>query len=226
MARRMLAFVTVLAILLGAADVQARSNEAIRRNNFGAELQKQGRLEEAVTQFQTAIELDPGYAAARLNLGFLYDRMGRIEEAIAQYQKVIELDPGSLLARNNLGVLYDKTGRYDEAIAEFEQVLRIDASDATALKNLEIARKNKGVVQEREQHFVQARKEVEARPTDPRASYNLGRLYAHYDDKDRAFEWLGKALALGFDDFTLLKHDPALAGIRNDPRFTRLLEGR
>ena len=226
MVRRMLALGTILAILLGAAEVQARSNEAIKRNNFGAELLNQGRLEEAVTEVQRAVELDPGYAAAHLNLGYLYDRLGRIEEAIAQYRKVIELEPGSLLAHNNLGVLYDKTGRYDEAIAAFDQALRIDASDATARKNLENAKKNKGIVQEREEHLSRARKEVEARPGDPRASYNLARLYAHYDDKDRAIEWLAKALALGFDEFTLLKHDPALKALRDDPRFTRFLEGR
>ena len=54
----------------------------------------------------------------------------------------------------------------------------------------------------------------------------LARLCAHCDDKDRAIEWLAKALALGFDEFTLLKHDPALKALRDDPRFMRFLEGR
>lgn len=44
--------------------------------------------------------------------------------------------------------------------------------------------------------------------------------------KDQAFEWLGKALQLGFDDIRFVREDPALAGIKNDPRFAKLLEGR
>ena len=43
---------------------------------------------------------------------------------------------------------------------------------------------------------------------------------------DEAFEWLGKALQLGFDDIRFVREDPTLAGLKNGPRFTKLLEGR
>src|SRR3990172_1554766 len=99
MKRRTLTAAVILAILLAAPEAQPRSDEAIKRNNFGTGLLKQERLEEAVTEFQRAVELDPEYTAARLNLGYLYDRLGRLEEAMAEYRKVIELDPGNLLAR-------------------------------------------------------------------------------------------------------------------------------
>lgn len=224
--RRILAVGAALAGLLLAAGAQARSDEAIKRNNFGTGLLKQERLEEAVTEFQRAVELDPEYTAARLNLGYLYDRLGRLEEAMAEYRKVIELDPGNLLARNNLGVLYNSKGLHEDAIREFEEVLRLNPSDATAQKNLEIARKNSGIVQEREERIARARKAVEANPTNPRASYDLARIYAAFDEKEQAMEWLARALELGFNDFALMKHDPALAALGSDPRFTRLLEGR
>jgi hypothetical protein len=44
--------------------------------------------------------------------------------------------------------------------------------------------------------------------------------------KEQALEWLSKALGLGFDDIGFLRDDPALAGLKNDPRLGRLLEGR
>lgn len=226
MTRWILAAGAALAGLLLAAGVQARSDEAIKRNNFGTELLKQDRLEEAVTEFQRAIELDPGYAAARLNLGYLYDRLGRTEEAITEYRKVVELDPGNVLAHNNLGVLYDNQGRYDEAIAAFEEALRINPSDARTLKNLETAKKNRGIIHEREDRIAKARKEVEANPTNPRGTYDLARIYASFDEKDKAIEWLTRALELGFADFALMKSDPALAALGGDPRFMRLLQGR
>ena len=224
--RRILAAGAALAGLLLAAGAQARSDEAIKRNNFGAELVKQERLEEAVTEFQRAVELDAGYTAARLNLGYLYDRLERVEEAMTEYRKVIELDPGNLLARNNLGVLYNRKGLHEEAVREFEEVLRLNPSDASARKNLEVAKSNSGIVQEREARIAEARKEVEANPTSPRASYNLARIYASFDEKDKAMQWIARALELGFNDFAMMKHDPALAALNTDPRFMRLLQGR
>jgi superkiller protein 3 len=225
MRRLALTLLALCVLTLGSLDLQAGSDEAVQRNNLGASLLQQGKLEEAIAEFRKAVELDPKYVAAHLNLAYAYDRKGQGEEAIAQYRRLIELDPGSHFAHNNMGVLYDKKGLYTEAIREFEQVLQIDPSNETALKNLENARRSKGIVHEREERFAQATKEVEADPKNPRAAYNLGRLYASYGKKDQALQWLAKALELGFDDVQFLRDDPALAGLRNDPDFSRLVEG-
>jgi tetratricopeptide (TPR) repeat protein len=170
--------------------------------------------------------VDPGYAAAVFNLAYAYERRGRIEEAIAQYTHALQLDPQNVLGQNNLGVLYDKQGRYDAAIAAFEQALRLEPANATVQGNLANARRNKATIQEREARIAEARKQVEAQPQDPQAAYTLARVYAALDMKEPAFEWLGKALQLGFDDLRFVREDPALAGLKTDPRFTRLLEGR
>lgn len=226
MLRRSLAVLATLLVLLGAGHALARLDEAIKRNNFGAELLKQGRLEEAIAEFQRAVEVDPNYAAAHFSLAYAYERGERIDEAIAQYQKALELEPGNLLGHNNLGVLYDKKGLYDEAIDAFEQALQIDPSNATVLANLESARKNKATIQEREARIADARKQVEAQPNNPQVTYNLARVYAALDMKEQAFEWLEKALRLGFDDTRFVREDPAMAVLQNDPRLGRLLEGR
>jgi len=225
--RKLLFVLCTMSVLVpAAAELEAASDEAVQRNNLGASLLQQGKIDEAVAEFQKAVALDPKYTAAYLNLSYAYDRQGRTEEATAQYQKVIALEPGNLFAHNNLGVLYDKKGLYAEAIKEFEQVLQVDPSNATARDNLERAKSSKGIAQEREERFAQARKEVEARPNDPRAAYNLGRLFASYGKKEQALEWLAKALELGFDDVKFLKDDPALVPLKDDPRFTGLLKGR
>ena len=226
MTRKALSVLAVLVVILGAIHAHARSEEAIKRNNFGADLLKQGRLEEAITEFERAVEVDPSYAAAYFNLGYAYERRDRIDDAVAQYKKAIQLEPSNVLGLNNLGVIYDKKGLYDEAIAAFEQALKIDPSNTTVQGNLANARKNKGIVQEREARIADARRQVESRPKDPQAAYNLARVYAALDMKEQAFEWLGKAFQLGFDDIRFVREDPALAGLRNDPRLTKLLERR
>jgi len=226
MRKIVLVLVALLVPVVATAAGQADPNEAVQRNNLGASLLEQGKVDEAIAEFRKAVALDPKYTAAQLNLAYAYDGQGQIDEAMAQYQTVITLEPGNLFAQNNLGVLYDKQGRYEEAVAAFEQVLQIDPSNATARQNLENAKKSQGIVEEREERFARARKAVEANPNDARASYELGRLHASFGEKDEALRWLAKALDLGFDDLKFLKDDPALASLNKDPRFTRLLEGR
>jgi tetratricopeptide (TPR) repeat protein len=220
------AAVLAIALSLAGTATLAASNEAIKRNNFGAELVKQGRLDEAAKEFQSAILADPRYAAAQLNLAFAYDQLGRADEAIVAYQKAAELDPSNGTALNNLGVLYMKKDLYDEAISALERGLKVDQANPTLQKNLDIAKKNRDNLTEREARIANARKQASAQPQDPRAAYNVARVYAAFDMPDPALEWLGKALQLGFDDLRLVREDPALAGLRTDPRFARLLESR
>jgi superkiller protein 3 len=219
-------FLAVGVILLGSALAQAASNEAIKRNNFGADLAKQGRLDEAITEFQSAILADPRYAAAHLNLAYAYDRSKRADEAIAAYRKALDLDPKVPAAYNNLGVLYTNQGRYDEAIQTLEQGLKLEPTNSTLQKNLETAKANQKGVQDREARIADAKKQVDARPKDPQAAHQMARVYASLYMRDEAFEWLGKAVELGFRDTRFLREDPALADLREDPRFARLVQPR
>ncbi len=223
--KRALVFLLVgaLTILVVPARGHAALNEAIKHNNFGADLLKQGRLDEAIVELLHAVEVDPTYAAAYLNLAYAYDQQGKAEEAIEAYKKGVSLDPKSLYGFNNLGVLYNQLGRYDEAITAFQEALQIDPSNETVLKNLESAKKNKGLTQDRETRIAEARKQVEAKPNDPEAAYNLARVYASFGEKDQAFEWLSKARILGYNNLEFIKADPALATLRDDPRFQAIL---
>lgn len=215
------------ALLTGVAHGQERpAGEAVERNDRGAALLQQGKVEQAITEFQQAVEAAPASVVAHANLAYAYERQGRIAEAIAGYRKVLGLEPGNALARNNLGTLYDKNGRYDEAILEFEELLQRDPGNATARGNLESARRNKALVQERQVQIAGALKEAGARPADPRAAYGAARVLALHGDHDNALAWLAKALDLGFDQMDFLSVDPSLAGLRKDPRFAKLLEGR
>jgi len=202
------------------------SPEAVRRNERGAALLKEGKLEEAVAEFREAAQTDSGYVAALMNLAYAYDRQGQIGEAIAAYGKVLEGDPENSLARNNLAVLYGRQGRHDEAIHELEQVLQRDPPHASAAKNLEVAKRNQAIVRDRDQQLARAVKESEARPADPRAAYAVARLYALHSQTDQALTWLTLALDLGLEDVQSVTVDPALVGLRNDPRFKSLVEGR
>jgi len=220
------AAVFMICLLVAGTAALAANNEAIKRNNFGAELVKQGRLDEAVTEFQSAIRSDARYAAAHANLAYTYDRLGRADDAIAAYKETVALDPKNAIAFNNLGVLYVKKDSYDEAVQAFELGLKADPTSALLQQNLASAKKNRDVLKEREVRIADARKKADAAPQDPRAAYDVARVYASFDMQDQAFEWLEKSLRLGLDDIQFVRADPVLRGLAGDPRFARLVEGR
>jgi tetratricopeptide (TPR) repeat protein len=215
------------ALLIGVAHAQkAPSDAAVERNNRGAALLQEGNLEDAIAELREAVETAPAYVVGHANLAYAYERQGRSDEAIAAYQKVVELEPDNSVARNNLGALYSKNARYDDAIREFEELLRRDPTNTTATGNLDNARRNKGVVHERQEQIGRTLTVVDARPNDPRAAYDAARIFAQQGNNEQALAWLTKALDLGFAQLDFVSVDPALLGLRKDPRLTKLLEER
>lgn len=54
--------------------------------------------------------------------------------------------------------------------------------------------------------------------------YNIACVYALKKEKDRAFEYLEKAVAAGFGNSSQLEEDADLDNVRGDPRFKKVLE--
>ena len=74
-----------------------------------------------------------------------------------------------------------------------------------------------------ERALASYRKALEIAPDMPQALYNTGIVYALKGDKDRAFEWLGKARATRKLDMTALQTDADAETLRQDPRFAALM---
>jgi protein O-mannosyl-transferase len=109
------------------------------QNNLGLVLSKvPGRLHDAITHYEAALESNPGYAIAHYNLGnALSEVPGRLPDAIAQYEAALKINPDDALAHNNLGNALSKVpGRLGEATAQYEAALKINPDDAEAQNNL------------------------------------------------------------------------------------------
>jgi tetratricopeptide (TPR) repeat protein len=74
--------------------------------NEGEQFFAAGKYEEAIVNYNKAIELDPQYAVAYYNRGNAYHKLGQDVEAIVNYNKAIELNPKDAAAYYNRGVAY------------------------------------------------------------------------------------------------------------------------
>jgi tetratricopeptide (TPR) repeat protein len=62
-------------------------------------------MDEAMDQFQRAVELNASFAEAHYNLAGILAYQGRLDEAIAQCQKAVEIQPSLAAARERLASL-------------------------------------------------------------------------------------------------------------------------
>ena len=88
---------------------------------------------EAVAQFRSLVDANPGNVEARLGLArnLYYSR--QVDEAISQYQEVIRRTPADTLPRLELAQIYLDRNRFSDAEALFNDVLTLQSRGVAAL---------------------------------------------------------------------------------------------
>jgi len=88
----------------------SKVNQSIKAYNDGGANVKIGKYQEAITDYDKVIALDPNDTDAYYNRGLTKDYLQRYEEAIADYDKAISLEPNAADAYNNRGISYETLG--------------------------------------------------------------------------------------------------------------------
>jgi tetratricopeptide (TPR) repeat protein len=73
------------------------------------------RKDEELAHLSNAIQLDPGFVAARNNLATLYIQLNNPEPAIAQLEEALKLDPHNPTLFTNLTIGYTVMGQFEAA---------------------------------------------------------------------------------------------------------------
>ncbi len=118
--------------------------QAVAANDRGLRALESHDLERAVREFQTALDADPGYVAARNNLGRAYSEQRRWRDAAAAFDEAARRDPSSPTPRANLGWVMENAGRLDEAIRHYQTAAALAPDDAEIIANLARARRSRG----------------------------------------------------------------------------------
>jgi tetratricopeptide (TPR) repeat protein len=169
------------------------SDNAMAHNNLGNALLQNGNVDEAITQFQRALQINPDNAKARYNLGLALFQKGKVDEAIVHYQQALQIKPDYAEARNNLGNALLQKGNADEAIVQFQKALQIKPDYAEARNNLGNALLQKGSVDEA---ITQFQKALQINPGDADAHNNLGTALFQKGNVDEAIVHYQQALQI------------------------------
>lgn len=113
-----------------------------------------------------------------------------------------------------------QAARFAEAVKILEVVTASDPKNLGAWRLLGIACQKTNDLDRAEVAYLRG---LALKPDAPVLLYNLGTVYALRKDKDRAFEWLGKAKATRKVDMAMIGTDPDLTDLAGDARFKALL---
>ncbi len=196
-------------------------NYATAHHWYGEWLLCQGLIEDANNQISTAVDLEPLSAAILKDKGlFLYysrDYDGAVELGL----KSLELDPNLDTSHRLLSLAYLGKGRYPEAVAENKMWIDKRGDPVGSMLGLAYCYAAAGEKESamRIVEDVTAKDEMEGN-----TARGIALVHAALGETDAAFSWLEKALESKADSMTLIKVDPKLDPLRDDPRFDTLVE--
>jgi tetratricopeptide (TPR) repeat protein/TolB-like protein len=159
---------------------------------LGLIYQGQGKYEDAVKEFQRALELDATSDAAYRGLASSYEALGEDADAESAYRRAIEIRKDYWGGYSALGAFYSKKARYDDAAAQFRHVIELVPENVRGYTNLAAMYVFQGKPQQAENLLL---KSLNIAPSY-RAYSNLAAVYfsqGKYSEAARMFE---KALQL------------------------------
>jgi len=96
------------------------SKPEVKYTNRGTTYSKKGNYEEAIREYDRAIEVNPSYTVAYYNRSVAYTKTGQYERAINDCNTVLQLDPKHANSYYTRGVSYWHLGSKNQAIKDLQ----------------------------------------------------------------------------------------------------------
>jgi len=106
------------------------------RSTLGLIYHGTGKQEEAVSNFEAALRLDPTNDTASRGLAASYEALGQFDKAEAAYRKAIALRPDYWGGYHDLGVYFYKRGQLEQAAAQFKKEIELVPENSRGYSDL------------------------------------------------------------------------------------------
>jgi Tfp pilus assembly protein PilF len=181
---------------------------------YAYHLAERGRFAESHQHLRTTQELSPLEVLPLINEGWVYFFERRFDQAERVYKRILELHPDSAVALDGLAYLKTALGNCKAGGDYVEKLNRLWPNAfrvQSAQWNLVVCQ---GDLQKARRQLDQSAPKIPA--------FYAGASYAVLGDKDRAIEYLDRAVTEHDSLVTSMGVSPYLDHLRSDPRFTAL----
>ena len=154
----------------------------------------QGKLGQAVAEFDALAARQPSAEAPRIFAAVLLQTQGNEDEARRRYERIVEANPRAPVAANNLAWIYASRGEQLDRALQLAQSAKAMAPDNPEINDtlgfIYIKKQLPGLA------IPPLTLAVERQPTNPSFQYHLGLAYANAGNKEAARQRLDRALKL------------------------------
>jgi tetratricopeptide (TPR) repeat protein len=116
-----LVLLCLIPALAGAQDVQKYVNDGIANS-------QKGRYDQALQDFNKALQLKPKDPALITFRGITYYAKGNNTQAIQDFDAALQIDPKFARAYYQRGMVYDNLEKYDKAVADLKTAKKLGYS--------------------------------------------------------------------------------------------------
>ncbi len=204
--------VIALALLMVSGTLGCKGfapTQAIEHYNKGVALEDEGRYDEAIAEYNKAIEINRNYTNAYSNRGHAYFKKKQYDLAITDYTRAIQLDPKHTISYNGRGSAYINIKKYKLAALDFNKAIELDPNFSQAHTNRDIVTKmltqaseynRQGVTLastgKNDEAIVSFSKAIQVYPNYPSAYTNRGIVYIIKKQYDLAITDFNSAIKL------------------------------
>jgi TolB-like protein/Flp pilus assembly protein TadD len=189
--------------------------ESAVQSLYGVQIAAFGKIPQAITAMNKAIDLDPLSGFAWCNVGLFHTVNRDYPAARRALERAIAISPTWDAFHFALGQLDLLQARLPEAQAEFQK----QGTEANRRMGYAMVEFAGG----REKQSQSALKELIAKNSGDSA-YQIADVYAWRGEKDKAFEWLERAYQQHDSGLNGIAYDPLLSSLQSDARYGALLK--
>ena len=171
----------------------------------GEKYYNQGRYQDAITQYEKAVEIDPDFAPAYNSLGLAHQAIGtRVTDIIWFFRVATDLDPEFTDARVNLCRIYAEADQFENARDACLTALEIEPNLGSA--ELQLAWIYLTGLQQPDKAVLYFRRVLQ-KVQEPSVYFGLGMAYVQAGDSARVLETITTLRGMGEHDFATQLED-------------------
>jgi tetratricopeptide (TPR) repeat protein len=112
------------------AQIQANPKDARAYANRAWALKEQGRIDDALKDYNQTVELQPTQSTWYNNRGVILQELKQYEKALADFDEALRIHPGYAVAYRNRAKLHVERKEYDQALADLDQAVQHQPREA------------------------------------------------------------------------------------------------
>jgi eukaryotic-like serine/threonine-protein kinase len=181
-----------------------------------------GEYDRALSSYDRLVHLDPAsFVVVSYNRALIFLYQSKIDEALRELDRAASVEPNNPLLKTIRALTLFYKQRLDEAEVLVEEVLDQHPNLHGMRPVLALCQAARG---DYESARAQLTENVKRNAlVDPDIAYAVASVHALGGNRDEAFEWLRRSVALGNENKPWFERDPNLATVRDDDRFRQLI---